>query len=311
MELIRGLTNLRDGHRGSVVTIGTFDGIHLGHQALLGRLASHADRLGRPAMLLTFEPMPREYLTPLDPPPRLTSWRERWRILCGTGLDSVWLLRFGESLRSLSGDEFAQLLARDLRAPAVVVGHDFRFGRHGEATVPRLVAAGERLGFTVDVVSPVTIDGARVSSSGIRAALARSDFEFARKWLGRAYSMRGRVVRGNQLGRALGFPTANLRLERRRAPLAGIFAVRVHGSAECGLAGGLAGVASLGTRPTVDGVEALLEAHVFDFSRDLYGREIEVEFVAKLRDEARFADLDSLIVQMRRDAEQARGVLQC
>src|SRR5262249_11580696 len=181
MELIRGLTNLRDGHRGSVVTIGTFDGIHLGHQALLERLSGHAARLGRPAMLLTFEPMPREYLKPKDPPARLTSWRERWRILCGTHLDSVWLLRFGERLRNLSGEEFAQLLARDLRAAAVVVGHDFRFGRHGEATVPGLVAAGERLGFEVDIVSPVTVDGERVSSSGIRSALARSDFEYARR----------------------------------------------------------------------------------------------------------------------------------
>jgi riboflavin kinase / FMN adenylyltransferase len=311
MELIRGLTNLRDSHRGSVVTIGTFDGIHLGHQALLECVRGHAGRLGRRAMLLTFEPTPREYLKPLDPPARLTSWRERWRILCRTELDSVWLLRFGESLRNLSGEEFAQRLACDLQAPMVVVGHDFRFGRHGEATVPRLIAAGERLGFAVDVVSPVMVDGERVSSSGIRVALARGDFEFARKWLGRAYSMRGRVVRGNQLGRTLGFPTANLRLERRRSPLAGIFAVRVHGESECGLAGGLAGVASLGTRPTVDGVETLLEAHVFDFARDLYGREIEVEFVTKLRDEQRFADLDALTVQMQRDAAQARQILQC
>jgi riboflavin kinase/FMN adenylyltransferase len=311
MELIRGLTNLREGHRGSVVTIGTFDGIHLGHQALLQRLTGHAARLGRPAVLLTFEPMPREYLRPRDPPARLTSWRERWRILSRTQLDSVWLLRFGERLRNLSGEEFAQRLARDLRAPVVVVGHDFRFGRDGEATVPGLVAAGDRLGFTVDVVSPITVDGERVSSSEIRAALARGDFEFASKRLGRAYSMRGRVVRGNQLGRTLGFPTANLRLERRRAPLAGIFAVRVHGAVECGLAGGAAGVASLGTRPTVNGVETLLEAHVFDFSRELYGREIEVEFVAKLRDEERFADLDALTVQMQRDAAQAREILQC
>jgi riboflavin kinase / FMN adenylyltransferase len=311
MELIRGLTNLGDGQRGPVVTIGTFDGIHLGHQGLLQRLKGHATRLGRPAMLLTFEPMPREYLAPLDPPARLTSWRERWRILCGTGLDSVCLLRFGETLRNLSGEEFANLLARELQAAAVVVGHDFRFGRHGEATVPRLVASGERLGFTVDVVSPVTIAGERVSSSGIRAALARGDFEFARRWLGRPYSMRGRVVRGNQLGRTLGFPTANLRLERRRAPLAGIFAVRVRGDSEAGLSAGLPGVASLGTRPTVNGVETLLEAHVFDFARELYGREIEVEFIAKLRDEERFADLDALVAQMHQDAAQARGILQC
>ncbi len=305
MELVRGLKNLRDGHRGSVLTIGTFDGIHLGHQALIRRLTEQAARLRRPAMLLTFEPMPREYLRPQDPPTRLTSWRERWRILGRTGLDSVWLLRFDESLRNLSGDDFALMLATDLRAPTVVVGHDFRFGRRGEATVPMLVAAGERLGFTVDVLSPVLVGGERVSSSGVRAALARSEFGLARTWLGRAYSMRGRVVRGNQLGRTLGFPTANLRLERRRAPLTGIFAVRVHGAADSGLPG----VASLGTRPTVCGVETLLEAHLFDFSGDLYGQEIEVEFVAKLRDEERFPDLKSLTVQMNRDAHDARAVL--
>jgi riboflavin kinase/FMN adenylyltransferase len=307
MEIIRGLTNLRERHRGSVLTIGTYDGIHLGHQALIARLAEQAARTGRPAMLLTFEPMPREYLMSNDPPPRLTSWRERWRVLQRTQLDFVCLLRFDESLRNLSGEDFARVLCEDMRAPVVVVGHDFRFGRNGEAAVPVLAAAGERLGFTTDVVEPVMLDGQRVSSSGIRAALARSDFASARRWLGRPYSMRGRVVRGNQLGRTLGFPTANLRLERRRAPLAGIFAIWVHGAA----GSAVPGVASLGTRPTVNGVETLLEAHVFDFSGDLYGREIEVEFVAKLRDEQRFADLQTLIVQMNQDAQAARRILNC
>jgi riboflavin kinase / FMN adenylyltransferase len=306
MELIRGLVNLRERHRGCVVTIGTYDGIHLGHQALLERLSEHAARLSRPAMVLTFEPMPREYLVPQDPPARLTSWRERWRIFGHAELDYVWLLRFGEALRNLSGEEFAQLLARELRAHVVVVGHDFRFGRHGEATVPMLAGAGERLGFAVDVVPPVTLDGERVSSSGVRDALARGQFDLARRRLGRPYSMRGRVVHGNRLGRDLGFPTANLRIERRRAPVAGIFAVRVHGVAGTPLPG----VASLGTRPTVAGAHTLLEAHVFDFSGDLYGREIEVEFVAKLREEEYFATLDALIAQMQKDAADARRILE-
>ena len=324
MELIRGLSNLPERHRGSVVTIGTYDGVHLGHQALIRRLTDHAQRLGREALLLTFEPMPREYLVPAEPPARLTSWRERWRLFERMNLGAVWLLRFCESLRRLSGDEFASLLAGSVGAPVVVVGHDFRFGRGGEASVPMLTAAGQRLGFEVDVVAPVTIDGERVSSSGVRAALARGDLEFARRWLGRRYSMRGRVVRGNQLGRTLGFPTANLRVERRRCALAGIFAVRVYGVEGARQASvgrgvgdeghalnsvGLAGVASLGTRPTVNGRETLLEAHVFDFDGDLYGREIEVEFGAKLRDEERFADLDALTRQMNRDAEQARSIL--
>ena len=308
MELIRGLNGLNDRHRGSVVTIGTFDGMHLGHQALLERLKEHGTRLSRPTMVLTFEPMPREFLLAAgQAPARLTSCRERWRILERLGCDFLWLLRFGPALRNLSGEAFAGLLAKKLRTPLVVVGHDFRFGRNGEATAAVLTAAGQRLGFEVDVVAPVTADGERVSSSGVRSALAAADFEQVRRWLGRPYSMTGRVVQGNRLGRSLGFPTANLQIERRRPPVHGIFAVRVRVHGAAGVS--LPGVASLGTRPTVDGAHTLLEAHVFDFSGDLYGREIEVEFVAKLRDEEHFPSLDALVVQMHKDAAQARQIL--
>jgi riboflavin kinase / FMN adenylyltransferase len=307
MELIRGLSGVRQRGAGGVLTIGTYDGIHLGHQALLARLNEHAVRRGEPAVLLTFEPMPREYLVPNDPPARLTSLRERVRILSDTPLDCLWLLRFGGALRNLPGEAFAQLLARELRPRLVVVGHDFRFGRDGEGTAALLAAAGTRLGFEVDVLAPVMLDGERVSSRGVRAALERGDFERARRWLGRPWSMRGRVMPGKGLGRELGFPTANLPLERRRAPVAGIFAVRVHGVGSAPLPG----VASLGTRPTVAGVEALLEAHLFDFCADLYGREIEVEFVAKLRDEICFMTLAALTAQVRRDAVDARRILNC
>ena len=307
MRLIRGLSGGRLRGSGCVMTIGTYDGIHLGHQALLARLNEHAKQRGTPAVLLTFEPMPREYLAPNDPPARLTSLRERWRILSGARLDYLWLLRFGEALRNLPGEAFAQLLARELRPRLVVVGHDFRFGRQGEGTAALLAAAGTRLGFDVDVLAPVMLDGERISSSGVRAALACGDFERARRWLGRPWSMRGRVRPGKRLGRDLGFPTANLSLERRRAPVAGIFAVRVHGVGSTALPG----VASLGTRPTVAGVEALLEAHLFDFCGDLYGREIEVEFVAKLRDEVCFMRLEALTAQVRRDVADARRILNC
>src|ERR1700730_15056135 len=307
MELIRGLSGLPRRVVGGVMTIGTYDGIHLGHQALLARLNEHAARRGEPAVLLTFEPLPREYLAPDDPPARLTSLRERWRILSGTRLDYLWLLRFGGALRNLPGEAFAQLLARPLHPRLVVVGHDFRFGRDGEGTVTTLAAAGTRLEFEVDVLPPVMLDGERVSSRGVRAALERGDFERARRWLGRPWSMRGRVMPGKGLGRELGFPTANLPLERRRAPVAGIFAVRVHGVEEAALPG----VASLGTRPTVAGVEALLEAHLFDFSGDLYGREIEVEFAAKLRGGICFMTLEALTEQVRRDAADARRILNC
>ena len=307
MELIRGLSGLRPRHQGSVVTIGTFDGIHPGHRALIDTLLAHGRRLGRPAMLLTFEPMPREYLAAANPPARLTSWRERWRVLQRTGLSSVLQLKFDEKLRYVNGEAFTRLLADQVKAGAVVIGHDFKFGRDGAATAPMLYEAGQHLGFEVDVVEPVLIDGERVSSSGIRAALAAGDLKGAERMLGRPYSMVGRVVLGNQLGRNLGFPTANLRLGRKRTPLQGIFAVRVHGID--GLPNA-PGVASLGTRPTVGGTVPLLEAHVFDYSGDLYGREIEVEFVSKLREEECFANLDELVAQMNVDAAQARAVLE-
>ncbi|HEY8053925.1 MAG TPA: bifunctional riboflavin kinase/FAD synthetase [Steroidobacteraceae bacterium] len=305
MELIRGIHAAPACAKGCVVTIGTYDGLHLGHQALIGRLTAHAARLGLPSVLLTFEPMPREYFAPNDPPARLTTLRERLAILRSTGLNYTWLLRFGEGLRNLSGQAFAEFLARDLRARLVVVGHDFRFGKDGAASAAMLAAAGERLGFEVDVLPPVMQGAERISSSAVRAALLGADFGRARRLLGRPYSMRARVAHGERLGRELGFPTANLPLGRRRSPLAGIFAVRVHGA----VAGALPGVASLGTRPTIGGTEALLEAHVFDFSADLYGREIEVEFAAKLRDEERFATLAALTAQMQRDASEARRIL--
>jgi len=305
MRLIRGFANLREGERGSAVTIGSYDGLHLGHQRLLERLGGHGARLGRPTMMMTFEPLPREHLAAADPPPRLTSWRERWRLLEPSGLDYQWVLRFCEALRNLSAQDFVELLHRELRAPVVVVGHDFRFGRNGEATAEMLQRAGSRVGFEVDVVEPVLIDGVRVSSSGIREALGRGDLQHAARWLGRPYSMSGRVIEGARLGRTLGFATANLRLKRRRPALQGIFAVRVHRAA----AQPLPGVASLGTRPTVNGREPLLEAHVFDFSGNLYGRDIDVEFVSKLREEERFDSLDALVEQMHRDAAAARRVL--
>ena len=305
MRLIRGLAGLRAPAAHTTVSIGAYDGLHLGHQALLARLIERAAGAAVPAVLVTFEPMPREYLQPEDPPARLTSFRERWRLLASLPLDYLCLLRFDEALRNLSPEDFAQVLARGLHARTVIVGHDFRFGRLGKATAEVLAEAGGRLGFAVEVVPPVRLGGERISSSGVRAALAGGDFAQATAWLGRPWTMRGRVVGGERLGRKLGFPTANLPLRQRRAPVEGVFAVRVHGVTEVALPG----VASLGTRPTVHGTERLLEAHLFEFAGDLYGREIAVEFVAKLRDEARFASLEALTAQMHEDAARARALL--
>jgi len=304
MELICGWSGLRTARKGGVVTVGAFDGLHLGHQALIARARQRAGARGADALMLAFEPLPREFLQPQSPPARLTNFRERWRLLEGSGLAYLCILRFDEHLRRLAAADFAAALADACAASVVVVGHDFRFGCGGTATVQALAALGERHGFEVDVVAPVGSDG-RTSSTAVRAALAAGDFAAAARLLGRPYTMRGRVARGEQLGRTLGFPTANLRLKRRRAPLGGIFAVRVHGVAQAPWPG----VASLGTRPTVEGVEPWLETFLFDFAGDLYGREIEVEFVAKIRDEERFASLDALVEKMHEDAREARRLL--
>jgi riboflavin kinase/FMN adenylyltransferase len=306
MRLIRGLAGLRAPAGRCVLTIGSFDGLHLGHQALLARLLEHAAASQEPSVVVTFEPMPREYLQPQDPPARLTSFRERWRLLAALPLDYLCVLRFDEALRNLSAEDFARLLAQGLNARTVVVGHDFRFGRQGAATAELLAVSGRKLGFDVEVLPAVRLGAERISSSGVRAALALADFERAAAWLGRPWSMRARVVGGERLGRTLGFPTANLPLKRRRSPVAGVFAVRVH----AGGRGAYAGVASLGTRPTVNGTEALLEAHLFDFTGDLYGQEITVEFVAKLREEQRFDSLEALTAQMHQDAARARSLLE-
>lgn len=305
MRFVRGVLNLPDELRGAVVTLGSFDGLHRGHAALLDATQAMARRLGRKAMMLTFEPLPREFFLRDDPPARLTNVRERWRLLERRSLDAVLVLRFDAALRNLDGAQFITLLRERLGVVGIVVGHDFRFGRGGSADAEALVAAGAQGAFEVEVVPPVRVGNERASSSAIRAALARGEFAQAERLLGRPYTMRGRVVGGRQLGRTLGFPTANIRLRRRRIPLGGIFAVRVAG-ADAGLR---PGVASLGTRPTVDGVEPLLETFLFDFAGDLYGRELEVEFVAHLRDEARFDSIDALVTQMQADERAARAVL--
>jgi riboflavin kinase / FMN adenylyltransferase len=306
MEFVRGLQGLKAKHRGATITVGSFDGIHVGHGALIARTCALAAGLRKPAMLLTFEPLPREYLAAHDPPARLTDLRERWRVLERSDLGYLCVLRFNEKLRQLTGEQFVHLLSERFAASAVVVGQDFRFGRGGAGSVALLQAAADEGRFALELVPSVCVDETRVSSSDVRAALAGGDFRTARDLLGRAYSMRGRVVRGEQLGRRLGFPTANIRMRRPKLPFTGVYAVRVRGI-DTGLARDA--VASVGFRPTVGGLEPLLEVHVFDFAGWLYNRELEVEFVAKIRDEAHFASLDDLVQHMRQDAVEARRLL--
>jgi riboflavin kinase/FMN adenylyltransferase len=290
---------------GSVVCIGAFDGLHLGHRALVRHAVSRARDLSLPAVALSFEPLPREFFSRDLPPPRLTLARGKYQGLRALGADSVGLLRFDARLAAMSAEEFVrQLLVGRLGAREVWIGPDFRFGNRRGGDLALLQVLGAELGFVAGEIEPVQSQGERVSSTRIREALRGGDFTDASRLLGRAYSIGGRVVRGKQLGRTLGFPTANLRFPKTPA-LSGIYATWVHGVGERPRAS----VSSFGTRPTVDGVEPLLEAHLFDFDGDLYGRHIEVEFVAKLRDELKFPDLLSLTEQMQRDAETARRLL--
>ena len=306
MELVRGLQNIGKAARGCVLTVGNYDGVHLGHQQMIGALKRRSSELNAPATVLVFEPSSKEFIDPESAPPRLTRWREKFDVLARLGVDRLVTLRFDEHMRAMTPEAFVdELIVGGLGARHVVVGHDFRYGSNAGGTIETLRAAGQIRGFGLEQIPPFEIEGVRVSSTAVRERLELADFVGAARLLGRRYRMTGRVAQGKRLGRTLGFPTANLRLMRRKSPMWGVLAVRVHGIDRKPLGG----VASLGTRPTVNGVEPLLEVHVFDFSGDLYGRLIEVEFVAKLRDEVKFDSLDSMVEQMKIDAEVARELL--
>lgn len=308
MRLIRrprpGSLALSDG---CVATIGTFDGVHLGHQRIFDRVIEVAADRELPALAFSFEPTPGEFFSRGTPPARLTRFREKFTVLDELGLDCLFCPPFDARMEAMEPQDFIDtLLVSALKVQHLVVGDDFRFARQRRGGFEDLQAAGARHGFAVERFGSVTVDGQRVSSTGIRQALQAGELELARRLLGRYYQMAGRVVGGKRLGTQLGFPTANVRLKRRSSPLAGIFAVRVTGLPE----GLVDGVASLGVRPTVEGGgEPLLEVHLFDFNRDIYGDYISVDFVAKLRDEQRFPDLESMTEQMHRDAARARDLL--
>jgi riboflavin kinase/FMN adenylyltransferase len=297
MELVRGLNSFSKAHRGCVLTVGNYDGVHLGHQHMIRALKHRATELDAPSTVLVFEPSSKEFIDPDAAPARLTRWREKFAALAALEVDRLVTLRFNEHMRAMSPDDFVdQLIVRGLGARHVVVGDDFRYGRKACGTIDSLKAAGRARGFGVDQVAPFVLDGGRVSSTAVRERLERADYPGAARLLGRPYRMIGHVAHGRELGRTLGFPTANLHLMRLKSPTWGVMAVRVYGID----AGPRDGVASLGTRPTV---------HVFDFNADLYGRLIEVEFVAKLRDEAKFDTVGAMVAQMKVDAANARELL--
>ena len=289
----------------SVVCIGAFDGVHLGHRALLRHTARRAAALGVPAVAVSFEPLPREFFGRGNPPPRLSLARSKVDAFIAEGMQGIGLLAFDAAMAATSAEDFVrQLLVQRLCAREVWIGPEFSFGNRRGGNLALLQAMGQQLGFVAGQIDTVQVNGERVSSTRIRQHLLAGEFAAAADLLGRPYAIAGRVVRGRQLGRTLGFPTANLRFPRTPA-LSGIYATWVHGVYQTPWPS----VSSFGTRPTVDGVEPLLEAHLFDFAGDLYGRHIEVEFVAKLRDEEKFNDLPALTAQMQRDAAQARHIL--
>jgi riboflavin kinase/FMN adenylyltransferase len=303
MELIRGLHNLRPAHRGCAVTIGSFDGVHLGHQAVLGQLAVRAAELDLPVTLVTFEPQPREYFSPQAVPPRLTRFREKLEALQNCGVHRVLALSFNDYLAGLTAGEFIQTILLDgLDVKHLVVGDDFRFGKARTGDFTLLQQTGARHGFPVVNMESYNVAGQRVSSTRVREALCRGDLALAETLLGRHYGMCGRVAHGDKRGRTIGFPTANIHLHRTASPVEGVFAVEMTGID----AAPVAGVANVGSRPTVDGTRSLLEVHLFDFDRDIYGAHVQVGFLKKLRNEQRFDSFDELQKQIRLDAAQAR-----
>lgn len=281
------------------LTIGNFDGVHLGHQAMLARLRAAGAALGLPTCVMTFEPHPREFFAPDQAPTRLTSLREKLELLADHGVNQAQICRFNYALAQTSAEEFVErILVKGLGARWILVGDDFRFGARRSGDFTLLMQYAGRYGYEVESMASVVVAGERVSSTAVRTALAAGDMERAATLLGRSYSISGRVVHGDGVGRKLGFPTANIQMKHNRPPLAGIFAVELTGAGRTAQRG----VASLGVRPTVKvGGAPCLEVHVFDSSEDLYGVHVRVDFLHKLRDEEKYVDLETLTRQIALD----------
>ncbi|SFN18636.1 riboflavin kinase / FMN adenylyltransferase [Izhakiella capsodis] len=303
MKFIHGIHNLKVQHRGCVLTIGNFDGVHRGHQALLFRLCEEGRKRKLPVMVMLFEPQPMELFSPQIAPARLTRLREKLCYLKKAGVDAVLCLRFDRRFASHSAESFiTDLLVDKLDVRFLAVGDDFRFGTGREGDFTLLQQAGSRYGF--DVISTQTLcdNGVRISSTAIRQALADDKLDLATSLLGHPFSISGRVVYGDALGRTIGFPTANILLRRSVSPVQGVYAVEVHGLGDKPLPA----VANIGSRPTVGGVRRQLEVHLFDVEMNLYGRHINVVLKEKIRDEQRFESFDALKQQIAKDVVTAR-----
>ncbi|UJP05584.1 MAG: bifunctional riboflavin kinase/FAD synthetase [Nitrosomonas sp.] len=294
------------------LTIGNFDGVHLGHQAMLARLKKTASELRLPACVMTFEPHPQEFFAPDQAPARLTGLREKLHYIVQTGIDAIHVCRFNFDFARTTPEQFINnILHRQLSVRWLLVGDDFRFGARRAGDFALLQACSTAHGYTVEAMPSVTINGERISSTSVRRALTGGDLEAAQKFLGRPYCISGRVSGGDQLGRKIGYPTANIRLKHRHPALTGIFVVSVRGAMPDSPATSLPGVASLGVRPTTheNGVP-VLEVYLFDFDRNIYGQHLQVDFLHKLRDEVKFPDLNALIRQIDQDVAQAKAFFQ-
>lgn len=303
MQIIRGLHNLKTQHLNCAVTIGNFDGVHLGHQSVFKQLRLNAKQLSLPNLAIIFEPQPNEFFNKNNIPPRLMRFQEKIVALQEQGVDRVLSLPFNHLLAGLDAELFIKkILVDGLGAKYVVVGDDFRFGKQRQGDLSLLKKMGSEYGFEVDAMPTFIWHGERVSSTRIRQLLQAGDLSLAAELLGHPFKMSGRVAHGDKRGRIMGFPTANIFLHRKAVPVAGVFAVKVYGID----ATPILGVANVGNRPTFNGTRSLLEVHLFDFDRDIYGKHIEVEFCHKLRDEQRYESFELLKQQIFRDAENAR-----
>jgi len=291
---------------GSVATIGSYDGLHRGHQKLLRHVLDHAKKKRLPSIVMSFEPTPKEFFATKHPPARLMRFREKFETLAEFGVDVFFCPRFDEAMKNISADTFIRrILIHSLNINHLVIGDDFRFAQDRAGHLQTLQRAGLALGFSVEEMQSVIVADERVSSTVIRNALWEGDLEHARRLLGKDYRMSGKVIEGKRLGRTLGYPTANVNLNRLQSAVMGIFAVRVSGRDW----GPLDAVANVGTRPTFEGTKPLLEVHIFDFDKDLYGEYIHVDFIARLRSEEKFDDVKDLIEQMHSDSARAKEIL--
>ncbi|MEM9101800.1 MAG: bifunctional riboflavin kinase/FAD synthetase [Pseudomonadota bacterium] len=304
MEFIRGANHILPKHRGSVVTIGNFDGVHFGHRAVISKIIEQAQKIGTQSTVVLFEPHPQEYFLKNQAPARLSLLRDKLEWLKQLGIQQVLCLKFNRELSNMTANNFIKhILVDGLAIQHLVIGDDFHFGKKRTGNFSTLLEAGQIYNFAVEALDSRELNGVRVSSTAIRKVLDEGNFQQARSWLGHAYCVTGRVFYGDARGRTIGFPTANIALRRQVSPLQGVFAVKTNYQGQ-----NLLGVANIGIRPTVNGQHKQLEAHFFDFKGNLYGERLRVEIVEKIRDERKFENLETLVAQIKRDAVAARQV---